>query len=225
MKTLSQIKQEFKNTTGYNLPIYTYDGDLGVIYDWDFLIIDDFLKMGKIDFDLVRWVEVEADTCEEGEEITDAPFVNPENEQLLRVDCAWSPVIYNKSDEYTRQLLVTTNRYYDWTSERSRMIDSLRDVLHRYGNDLDSYSGIPDADLEADEKQERDKLVGLLRDRIESERKSWEETCSQYEDPLGFEEFDKNGHTSDFSNVLNEVFDCGEYCELVIKVAKEFIEK
>ena len=29
MKTIEQAKQEFKAATGYNMPIYTYNGKLG----------------------------------------------------------------------------------------------------------------------------------------------------------------------------------------------------
>lgn len=227
MKTIETIKQEFKNSTGKELPIYTFDGKLGVLMEcrhtncWatDFIPMDDFLKMDNIDFDCVRWVEVDADPCEEGEEITDAPFVNPENEQNLRVDCAWSPVIYNKSDEYTRQLLVTTNKYYDWTSERRRMIDNLYDDMKKYSNEFDGYDG---TETEEEDIKDRDKWISHLKERLESRKKDWEETCSHYEDPVGWEDFSTN--KADFSSVLQETLDSYEFCTLVHKTITEFIE-
>lgn len=217
------------NATGKELPVYTFNGKLGVIYEHDtkyargvpdFFPMDDFLKIDNIDFDCVCWVEVDADSCEEGEEITDAPFVNPGNEQKLRVDCAWSPVIYNKSDEYTRQLLVTTDNYYDWTSERRRMIDNLYDDMKKYSNEFACYDG---TETEEEDIQDRDKWISHLKECLESRKKDWEEICSRYEDPVGWEDFSTN--KADFFSVLQETLDSYEFCTLVCKVAKEFIGK
>lgn len=211
MKTIEQIKQEFKNATGKELPIYTFEGQLGVLmerkheYCWatDFIPMDDVLNMESIDFDAVRWVDVSEDACEEGEEITDAPYVNPENEQHLLVDNVWSPVTYQKSDEYVRQLLVTTTQYYDWTSDRCGMIDALQ-------QDLDKYSEqFADAEFDDDSEDRISNLRVEFTTNLKERRCSWEQTCAQYEDPEGWEEFNQN--KSDFSSVLGEALEGYDY--------------
>lgn len=53
--------------------------------------------------------------------------VNIENEQCLV--CVWVSDEYADSDEYQRELCTETDRYYDWTSERTRMIDNIIDAM------------------------------------------------------------------------------------------------
>lgn len=225
MKTIEQIKQEFKNATGKELPIYTFNGKLGVLMErkheyclaTDFIPMDDVLNIENIDYDAVRWVDEGADGCEEGEEITDAAIVNPEYEQQLLVDNVWSPVWYAKSDEYVRQLLVTTTKYYNWTSERSRMIDSLYADMKKCSKELDYYDG---TETNEEDKKDRDVWMDYLKERLASEKKEWEEICSRYKDPEGWAEYNRNSVR--FSSVMKEALDRGEYCTLVCKVANEF---
>lgn len=227
MKTIEQVKQEFKAATGYNMPIYTYDGKLGVLYDYydekhhvaydKFFPMEEFLAMDNIDYDSVRWVTVGADGCEEGEEITDAAVRNYENDEKLFVDCAWSPVDYNKSDEFVRELLVTTTQYYSWTSERKHMIEAIQQDLQKHEEELSYYEGIADDELDDDEKKERDEWIKSLQGRIKMDKESWEKTCENYEDPLDWRDYEK--HTIDFENVFQEAVDSGYILSSITKKA------
>lgn len=58
-------------------------------------------------------------------EIVHTDVVNVENEQRLLSE--WVTIPYANTDEAERELCVTTDGYYDWESERSRMIDRIRD--------------------------------------------------------------------------------------------------
>lgn len=226
MKTIEQIKQEFKNATGKELPIYTFKGKLGVLMEGeygvaDFIPMDDVLQMESIDFDAVRWVDVEEDACEEGEEITDAAIVNPEYDQGI-IDNMWSPVWYAKSDEYVRELLVTTTRYHSWTSNRSYMVGNLWKILKEADDDLEYYDKIGD-NLDDDEKQNRDKLIAWLKNILLSEKKTWEDICSRYKDPAGWEEYHDN--SAKFYSVMKEALKGSDFCQLVCDTVKEFMGK
>lgn len=62
-----------------------------------------------------EWVdEVEIVCCE---------CVSPENDQSLLI--GWWSIDYAINDEFERTFLVTTDRYYDWTSERTKMLEKL----------------------------------------------------------------------------------------------------
>ena len=226
MKTIEQVKSEYKSATGYDMPIYTYNGKLGVLYDADcvaeFIPMDKFLAMDNIDYGSVRWV-TEYPGGDEGEEITDAPIRNEENEQKLLVDGVWSPVDANKSDEYVRELLVTTDRYYDWTSERSRMVNAIHNALRDADDNLSWYNGMKDEDLDADEIKERDEAINDLRSLIKYYHKSWKETCDKYSDPLGWRDYENK--SIDFEEVCKEaIVDYYDYNDLARKTALETIE-
>lgn len=236
MKTIEQVKQEFKEFYAakgrdLKLPIYTYKGKLGVIYEVDypcccgvpeFIPMDEFLAKDDIGYDRVQWVNVGADGCEEGEEITDRPIRNEENAQKLLVDCVWSTVECNKSDEFCRELLVTTDQYYRWTSERKKMIESIQQMLEKYDEELSCYDGIADDELESDERKDRDEWIEYLKDRIKSHKNDWEETCSKYEDPLEWRDYEHN--SIDFENVYEEAISYGhELSGIVKKAAREAI--
>ena len=231
MKTIEQVKQEFKTVTGKDMPIYTYEGKLGVIYEvkhpccWapDFIPMDEFLAKDDIDYDRVQWVTVGADGCEEGEEITDRPIRNEENAQCLLVDCVWSTVECNKSDEFVRELLVTTDEYYRWTSERKKMIESIQQTLEKHNEELSCYDGVADDELEPDDIKKRDRWIGYLKDRIKGHKADWEKTCNNYEDPLCWREYERN--TIDFENVYEEAISYGhELSGIVTKTAREAIK-
>ena len=230
MKTIEQVKQEFKAATGHDMPIYTYNGEVGVLYDVDcipeFIPMDEFLGRPSVNYDDVRWVTVGADGCEEGEEITDAAVRNDENDEKLLVDCVWSPVDYNKSDEFVRELLVTTTQYYSWTSERKRMIDAIQQTLEKHNEELGWYNGIADDELDPDDIKKRDRWVESLKNCIKSHKADWEKTCSNYEDPLGWRDYEHN--SIDFENVYQEAISFGRYQELsgiVTKAAFEAIKE
>lgn len=59
--------------------------------------------------------------------------VNPENEQRLSDD--WVSDVYADTDEYERELCRLTDRYCDWTSSRSSMVDKIIDAINE-GEDL-----------------------------------------------------------------------------------------
>ena len=230
MKTIEQVKQEFKAATGHDMPIYTYNGEVGVLYDVDcipeFIPMDEFLGRPSVNYDDVRWVTVGADGCEEGEEITDRPIRNEENAQCLLVDCVWSPVDCNKSDEFCREWLVTTDKYYRWTSERKKMIESIQQTLEEYEKEqeLSSYDGIADDELDDDEKKERDEAIKHLQDDMKGHKAKWEKTCGNYEDPLDWRDYEK--HSIDFEDVFNEAVSFGyEWSGIVTKAALEAIKE
>ena len=229
MKTIKEIKQEFKNfylAKGRNLelPIYTFNGKLGVLYDDDgvdvFVPMDEFLANDKIEYDRVRWVTVYPGG-EEGEEITDRPIRNDENDERLMVDCVWSPLDCNKSDEFVRELLVTTDGYYDWTSERSRMINGIQDALKDADENLGWYDGMKDENLDEDEVAERDEAIKDLQSLIKSYRESWEETCTKYSDPLGWKDYSKKSIL--FEDVYKEAVWDYDRQDLVSKTAWEAV--
>lgn len=228
MKTIEQVKQEFKAATGKDMPIYTYNGEVGVLYDVDcipeFIPMDEFLGRPSVDYDDVRWVTVGADGCEEGEEITDAAVRNDENDEKLLVDCVWSPVNYNKSDEFVRELLVTTTKYYSWTSERKKMIDSILQTLEEYEEELSCYEGIADDELDDDEKKERAEAIKYLQDAMKGHKADWEKTCGRYDDPLDWRDYEK--HSIDFEDVFNEAVSYGyEWSSITKKAALEAIKE
>ena len=221
MKTIEQVKQEFKAATGHDMPIYTYNGEVGVLYDVDcipeFIPMDEFLGRPSVNYDDVRWVTVGADGCEEGEEITDAAVRNDENEEKLLVDCVWSPVDYNKSDEFVRELLVTTTKYYSWTSERKRMIDAIQQTLEEYEKELSYYEGIADDELDDDEKKERNEAIKYLQDAMKGHKADWEKICGNYEDPLDWRDYEK--HSIDFEDVFSEAVSSGYILSSITKKA------
>jgi hypothetical protein len=189
------LKNDYKAKTGRELHIFTYNGVLGVLMSvknsaeqaW----IIDFVPLSKIDVntwdtDAIRNLTNEDDCAEEGEEITDRPLVASGNPQKLLVDCVWSTVAYNKSDEYVRQLLTSTDQYYDWTSDRTRMIDNIYDALRKHERE---YNELTDEHGET-----------WLNNTIAGLRKDWEKTCAAYEDPCGFAEFFEN--TTNFDELL-----------------------
>lgn len=226
MKTIEQVKSEYKSATGYDMPIYTYNGKLGVLYDVDcvpeFIPMDKFLSRPSVNYDDVRWVTVGADGCEEGEEITDAAVRNEQNEEKLLVDCVWSPVDYNESDQFVRELLVTTTQYYAWTSERRRMIDAIQQTLEKYDEELGWYNGVLDEDLEQDDIKKRDGWIESLKRSIRMHKDNWEKTCSNFTDPLGWRDFE---HSSiDFENVYQEAISYGKYQELGEIVTRTALE-
>lgn len=211
MKTIDEIKKEFKAATGKNLPIYTYEGELGVLYENytgycympEFVPMDEFLTKESINFDNVRWVTVGADCCEEGEEITDEPIRNEENDQKLMVDGVWSPVTTNKSDEYVRELLTETTQYHDWTSERTHMYECLEQDIEKANEELCFYNGYKDDELETDEREKRDNLIAGLQHVIRDRKKDWEDTCAEYEDPEGWADY--TDVTTDFKDLFDNV--------------------
>ena len=160
MKTIDFLKKDFLSKTGRELPVFRYNGNLGILYDVEaaveFIPLDEVLSM-ELDYDNVKSLTCESDCAEDGEEITDAPIRNEENEQKLLFDGVWSTVDYQKSDEYVRELCVTTDRFYDWTSSRKRMLD---------------------------------RIESASRKDLESLRAEWKDIVSQYSDPLGFEEWE-----------------------------------
>lgn len=213
------------------MPIYTYNGKLGVLYEMEhyacivpeFIPMDEFMAKDDIDYDRVRWVTVGADGCEEGEEITDAAVRCDENDEKLLVDCVWSPVDYNKSDEFVRELLVTTTKYYNWTSARKLRIDSILHTLEKHNEELSCYDGVSDDELEPDEIKDRDEWIKSLQGCIQMDKESWEKTCSDYEDPLDWRYCERN--TIDFENVYEEAISYGyELSGIVKKAAREVVK-
>jgi len=146
-----------------------------------------------------------------------------ENEQHMELN--WWTDAWAKSDEFVRELLVTTTQYYEWTSERRRTIDAICQKWERYDEELGWYNGVPDEDLEQDDIKKRDGLIESLKRSIKRLKEDWEKTCSNYEDPFGLRDCEHN--TIDFENVYEEATSCGRYQELsyiVTNAAWEAIE-
>ncbi|MBE6322696.1 MAG: hypothetical protein E7073_06740 [Bacteroidales bacterium] len=108
-KTIDFLKKDFLSKTGRELPVFRYNGNFGILYDVEaaveFIPLDEVLSM-ELDYDKVKYLTCESDSAEYGEEITDAPIRNEENEQKLLFDSVWSTVDYQKSDEYVRDSLI-----------------------------------------------------------------------------------------------------------------------
>lgn len=185
MKNIEQIKKEAKEATGHDITIFSYNGELGLLMNvYDNCYHTDFVPFIEMDTDNINYDDVtglttESDFAEDGAKITNAPIVNEQNEQKLIVDSVWSTINYNKSDVYVRELLVTTDRYYDWTSERRRMIDRIYNVV----ND--------------DEHGEAWK-----NERMKEMKNDWYAICDQYEDPCGFAEF--QDRSIEFDDLISE---------------------
>lgn len=75
-----------------------------------------------------------------GTAIIAANCVNPENGQKL-VEGWWTEQ-YSKEDEFNREYLTTTDSYYDWTSERTRMINRINGASHEGVITADDYTGL-----------------------------------------------------------------------------------
>lgn len=131
LKRAESLKKDFASKTGRELPVFKYNGKLGILYDVDaaieFVPLDEVLSM-KLDYDDVKSLTYESDCAEYGEEITDATI---HDGQKLLFNSVWSSVDYQKSDEYVRELCVTTNSYYDWTSSRKLMLNRIESASRK----------------------------------------------------------------------------------------------
>lgn len=117
-------------------PFYRHDGKCGVLvekYDeaahaWcEVFVPEEELESIESEDDLRLTLE-DTDCGYGGEvEIVETGVMNPENEQ--RIIMAWVSKDYAASDEYERELCATTTSYYDWTSERTKMIDKIQAAI------------------------------------------------------------------------------------------------
>lgn len=119
------------------------------------------------------------------QELTNDVIVNPENKQGLIQ--GWVTVDYLVLDEAERELLVTTDRYYDWQSKRKEMIEKVWNRSEReYGTDWHTISLANKTELEL----EWNEIVEEYIKRLE-ERKlmgEWENYVDASEYGLKFEE-------------------------------------
>lgn len=118
------------------LPLYTYKGVTGVI------LANHFVTEQS-----ARHLELTAEDCElsyddaytggyGGEaDIVEDYVVNIENNK--RIVLAWVSTIYLADDYIERMYLVTTGRYYNWTSEATECLVEIRNKT----KDLESYLG------------------------------------------------------------------------------------
>lgn len=135
------------NTPRYTYtPIYTYNGNTVILADvadmaqytdvepldtcrgiGAYLATDDVIQLA-CQHDLCRETYDDSYSAYSGNvEIIDTEVVNVENPQRLTDE--WVSKEYALRDEAERELCVTTDRYYDWTSERSKMIDRVSNAL------------------------------------------------------------------------------------------------
>ena len=151
------IEKRFEEATGRELPVYRYNNVRGCIYDGDFCTIDELCVMENVDFDLITATYDDSYDVAPGEyepEIDEHKFLNIENEQ--KVITGWASDMYAESDEWHRMLFVDTDQYCNWTSERTRFKEILRDDLNRHGEINDC------------------------------RRREWEEICNRYSNPCGW---------------------------------------
>lgn len=111
----------------------------------------------KCGYDLINQVR-EALRNEESVTLTLVPATNPENDHSLCEQ--WLTPEEADSDEYIRELCVTTDNYYDWTSERARLINRV-------------LADIDDGEIDVD--------------RLARHEADWRETCTRYCDPMGWD--------------------------------------
>lgn len=78
-------------------------------------------------------------------------------EDEQRLECCWVTEDWAESDQWERELAIVTDDYYGWTSERTRFINALHQDIDLYG--------------EIDESREQE----------------WEQICSRFSNPLGWE--------------------------------------
>ena len=118
---------------------YLYEGSEVILLDpndvpgFTSLVDDGEIQPYKITAELISYIE-EHDIApmltyddsysgySEPEEILNTTVQNIENEQRLLYN-EWVRESYAEQDETHRELAVTTDRYYDWTSERTRFIE------------------------------------------------------------------------------------------------------
>lgn len=229
------------NSTLYDYAFYIYNGEVGVLCEID----DKTIKAkGYESFNGIAFIpgydieEVLAGHLDTKPHLTNDDVYSGytgccdidvqecrciENEQHMELN--WWTDAWAKSNEFVRELLVTTTKYYSWTSERKHMIDAIQQTLEKHNEELGWYNGIADDELDPDDIKKRDRWVESLKNCIKSHKEDWEKTCSNYEDPLGWRDYEHN--TIDFENVYEEAISCGRYQELsyiVTKAAREAIE-
>lgn len=102
-------------------PLAAYDTNYGVYALTP--EIEPRIEAGELTVGLTYEDSYGAPILDEEEEIDYRDVQNMENEQRLAHE--WVSVEYAKQDEAHRMLCVTTDEYYDWTSDRAEMLDRM----------------------------------------------------------------------------------------------------
>lgn len=97
-------------------------------------------------------------------ELTNDIIVCPENKQVLVQ--GWVTVDYLVVDEAWRELMVTTDRYYDWQSKREEMIEKIWNRSEReYGTDWRTISRKDKTELEQEWNETVEEYIKRLEER------------------------------------------------------------
>lgn len=181
---------------------YIYDGEVGVIYDDEFVPgYDMATKLSENGDDTPQYTYDDSYACYGGcTDIDERTVKNVENDQ--RTICTWVSVVYADSDEYTRELLTLTTQYHDWTSERTRKIEAIEQTIDKYNDELSFYNGVKDDELEEGDITRRDMLIKHLKESIKIHIQSWNNTCNNYCDPLGWR--NNCDSTTDFKELYED---------------------
>ena len=118
---------------------------------------------------------------------------NVENEQQI-INC-WVELINADTDNYEREMLVTTNQYYNWTSFRAEFIKKYSEEYNQLLimiDNPDRYFG------NEEEKEETEKELKELQEEM---RKEWEEKEAQMFEELKHPDVAR----AEFKNVLEEI--------------------
>jgi hypothetical protein len=201
-KELESIKQKYSECyEDDTMPIYTYQGKLGVLYDGDFLTLEELIAKDDIDYELITTSDDDpSHSMDDGWEIVHVDMQNPDRtKELVK---SWVHPVFAASDEYVRQLLITTNSEYAWQSERSVIVARLKELMHGY-----------------DEKIE--KLMKELKDSIQVMNEEWDETCSHYENAASWDVYS----APDFQYVIDEVLKKDTFCDSVKTVAQKVADE
>lgn len=102
-------------------PLAAYDTNYGVYALTP--EITERIESGELTVGLTYEDSYGAPLLDEEEEIDYRDVQNMENEQRLTYE--WVSVEYALQDEAHRMLCVTTDNYYDWTSDRTKMLDRM----------------------------------------------------------------------------------------------------
>jgi len=101
-----------------------------------------------------------------GESIGIVKMRNIENEQsIIEV---WDEINESKSDEYLRELCIETDKYYQWDSELSEIMNSIRSKIYNI------YKNYEDDEI----SQEMSEMKLRFN-------KEWEETIGRFSNPMG----------------------------------------
>lgn len=98
-------------------------------------------------------------------------IVARENEQKLLT--VWELSIFKNDNEYQKEMMITTNKYYEWTSYRAEFVEKYSNELLR----LTDLLAATETDEDEEEIKETKKEIEKLKENAKTE---WEEENKKY---------------------------------------------